>query len=377
MYIDNNQNILRDVINDYIQKNDEIVIVTPFLSYSDILFKILEENLKVTVICRLSYPATPELFKKILPYLDEAKTFYVYDDDSLHAKIYLFKNKNKPMSCIIGSSNFTDNGLFENKEFNVAVNHELELVEKYINYLIENSYSVLNNEAIEYYESFYMYPSQNRRRRRAIISERDVSEYQEILNKFNYIKGLLEKENSAEIPFTYVFDGFCHIFKYKMRKELKLNPFKNFDKNEFKKYFKMYLDKYFSNKDFNSRKEKYNFNQEIRNNLIYIPPEKIRKFFLGIWSISYGSGSGRRKKAIKEIKVNLLKELLDFIINDKLSMPQKYSVALISRDKRGLKIPYLGPSAIGEIPGWLMPEFYPIKNDKFLYILKFFNILTQ
>lgn len=69
-----------------------------------------------------------------------------------------------------------------------------------------------------------------------------------------------------------------------------------------------------------------------------------------------------------------LKRLLDFFLFEKLSMPNKYSIALTKKKKNGLKIDYIGPSTVGEIPGWLMPDQYPIKNKKLHYIFDFFKI---
>ena len=55
-------------------------------------------------------------------------------------------------------------------------------------------------------------------------------------------------------------------------------------------------------------------------------------------------------------------------------MPEKYAIGLTDKNIGGEKIPYIGPSSLGEIPGWLFPEAYPIVNSKFHYILDFFKI---
>ena len=101
---------------------------------------------------------------------------------------------------------------------------------------------------------------------------------------------------------------------------------------------------------------------------------EIKSFFLGIHSISNGSGSGIRVKNIQDIDKSELIKLLNFIININLSMPNKYSIALTDKKKNGMKIRNIGESAVGEIPGWLIPEKYPIKNGKLHYILDFFKI---
>jgi hypothetical protein len=55
-------------------------------------------------------------------------------------------------------------------------------------------------------------------------------------------------------------------------------------------------------------------------------------------------------------------------------MAQKYSLALTAKENNGWHVKYLGKSAIGEIPGWLLPSEYPIKNDKFIFVLDFFKV---
>jgi hypothetical protein len=114
--------------------------------------------------------------------------------------------------------------------------------------------------------------------------------------------------------------------------------------------------------------------KNIQRNLTTLSSIEIKDFFLGIHSITSGSGSGIRIQNIKDIDYSILKELLDFFLNSNLSMPQKYSIALTKKEKKGLRIPYIGESSVGEIPGWLIPEKYPIKNGKLHYIFDFFKI---
>ena len=88
--IDNRAAKLKKSIKEELIKSDEIIISSPFIRETDILFELLNQNIKVTIICRLSPPASPELFEKILGFLNKNKRFFVYDNDTLHAKIYLF-----------------------------------------------------------------------------------------------------------------------------------------------------------------------------------------------------------------------------------------------------------------------------------------------
>ncbi len=65
MIIDNKVIKLKEVLKEWVEKSDEVLICSPFISYNDVLFELIENKFKMTLICRLSYPASPELFTKL------------------------------------------------------------------------------------------------------------------------------------------------------------------------------------------------------------------------------------------------------------------------------------------------------------------------
>ncbi|MBN2890354.1 MAG: NgoFVII family restriction endonuclease [Bacteroidales bacterium] len=373
MIIDNIKITVKDVLKEWIEKSDEVMICSPFISHNDVLFELIEHKFKMTLICRLSYPASPDLFTKLFRSLNNNQTIYVYDDSSLHSKIYYFKKDGKGLVAIIGSSNFTDSGIYSNKEYNIVTTEELERIETYFVDLKKDSYGKLNYKIIDYYKTFYRIPLKEERYKNAKISNKLSEDYNETLKKFYRVKGILERENNTELPFTYVFDSFCHFFKTKIKSAYLIEEPEIFDKDLLKKYFKLFKEVYYQ-KDKEWRTERYILSKNIVENLHEIPNSEIKKFYLGIHSITSGSGSGVRKQSINEINNSLLRELLEFLLESNLSMPHKFSIALTKREKNGLKIPFLGNSGIGEIPGWLIPDKYPIKNEKLHYILNFFKI---
>lgn len=291
----------------------------------------------------------------------------------MHSKIYYFKKKKTGLVAIIGSSNFTNSGIYSNKEYNLTTTKYLDRIEKYFKHLKNDSYSELNDEVIEYYKTFYHKPEKNERYRKVKISPKLTEDYSNTLEKFYNVKGILERENNTKLPFTYVFDSFCHFFKTEIKSDYSVNEPENFDKAILKKYFKIFLSKYYKI-DIDWRIKRYKLSKRVRRNLITISNSEIKEFFLGIHSITSGSGSGVRIQNIKDIDYSILKELLEFFLDSNLSMPHKYSIALTKKEKKGLRIPLIGESSVGEIPGWLIPEKYPIKNGKLQYIFDFFKI---
>ena len=373
MIIDNKVIKLKEVLKEWIEKSDEILICSPFISYNDVLFELIENKFKMTLICRLSYPASPELFSKLDNLLNRNQLIYVYDDSSLHSKIYYFKKNGKGIVAIIGSSNFTDSGIYSNKEYNITTTKELDRIEDYFKDLKKESYGKLDKNVIEYYKTFYRKPEKDERYKKAKISRKLSDDYSETLEKFYLVKGILERENTSKLPFTYVFDSFCHFFKVAIEDEYSVAEPKVFNKEMLKKYFKIFLEDYLE-KDFEWREERFKLSKEISKNVQTVSSNEIKKFFLGVHSIASGSGSGVRKENIKTIDTDTLRNLLEFLLESPLNMPQKYSVALTIPEKNGMRVPYIGESAIGEIPGWLIPKEYPIKNGKLHYIFDFFKV---
>jgi HKD family nuclease len=373
MIIDNKIVTLKEILKDWIAKSDEVMICSPFISYNDVLFDIIENKFNMTLICRLSYPASPELFTKLYNLKNNNQSIYVYDDSSLHSKIYYFKKNGKGLMAVIGSSNFTDSGIYSNREYNIKTTKELERIEDYFTQLKNECYGKLDKKIIEYYKTFYKKPDREERYKNAKISRKLAKNYSQTLEKFYLVKGILERENNTQLPFTYVFDSFCHFFKILMIDEYAIVEPKVFDKELLKKYFILFLNEYLA-KDYEWRAARYTLSKKISDNLSTASSREIKNFFLGVHSISSGSGSGVRMDNIRNIEVSNLKKLLDFLLESNISMPHKYSIALTTIEKNGLKIPYIGESSIGEIPGWLIPDEYPIKNGKLHYIFEFFKI---
>lgn len=370
-YIDNsNDNNLKIKLTEVIPLFKKAIIVSPFLSSTDILFNILEQYSEIILITRLSPPATPDLFKKLHEY-NNLKV-YVYDDDSLHSKIYHLCNQNENIT-IIGSSNMTNGGLHSNKEFNIAVKNIDYNINEYFKYLIANAYSELNSSVIEYYKTIYKKPEKTNRFKRIKLDNKIINEYTNVLNKYLSIKGVIEIYNNTDLPFTYLYDSFAHQFKTKIIKDYDFKS-KKLNKNDLIKYFKIFLEKYFDNEDLEWRKNKFINNMEIKNQYNDLGKEIIHNFIQGLHCVSFGSGSGVRKRELSKTNVNEFKKAIDFILNERIEMPQKIAILLTDKKKGGLKIDYLGKSSIQEIPGWLLPDNYPIINEKFKYVLNYFEI---
>jgi len=307
---------------------------------------------------------------------DHENTILYYERTTFHPKVYLFRKNGQSFSAIVGSSNFTGRGLQSNYEFNILLKKKLKNIETYFETIAKDSDGQLNQETVNYYRKIYKAPERPVRYKKKAISSAKMKSYKEILNKWNLIKGVLEKYNTIEeLPFTYVYDAFCHYFKTEIIKDNELEVLDEFDQEQLIEAFEIFLDEYFTDRGIQWRMERLKLCLEVRKTIETITVKKLREFYLNIHSITSGSGSGVRKAYFEsEASKREMKGLLKFMIQERLPMEEKYAIGLQDKYKGGEKIRNVGESTLGEIAGWLFPEDYPIINGKFHFSLNFFKI---
>jgi len=118
---------------------EEIVIVSPFISsdFSADLKRFLEPKKSIISIITNSPKSRivkESVHKKIISNLYEQNFNVKISKKDFHAKIYLFDNK----VAIIGSSNFSRKGFFDNYELGVVIfGNKCSMIRKWINRLLE------------------------------------------------------------------------------------------------------------------------------------------------------------------------------------------------------------------------------------------------
>ena len=380
MFIDNEKVKLHSILKGEIEKSDEVIIASAFITDTDIIYNLLNSVKKFTLIFRLSHPATPEFLEKLLDLDDPTNNLYFFDRNSqdsrpFHPKIYLFKTGGRSFSAIIGSSNFTNAGLDTNHEFNVHINEKLEEIDMYIKQIVQESNGILSKPTIDDYKTWYVAPKNLRRFKMTRASLKRIDKYKQILGQWRLIKGILEDSNTTSLPFTYVYDAFCHHFKVNMIKQLKIDEPARFDKGIMTESFARFLSDYFADDDLDWRIGRYKLSTKIRQNIKTSSSEDLRSFFKQVHSVKSGSGSGIRTAYFKnQATKDEMQSLLTFIVEDKRSMEEKFAIGLMKKKDGGEKIEYIGDSGLGEIIGWLIPEDYPIINGKFHDSLEFFKV---
>jgi len=180
-----------------------------------------------------------------------------------------------------------------------------------------------------------------------------------------------------DLPFTYVFDHFCHSLIGGSGEMNKSGGFPKLSTNgstERGEYFLEFMRNYLplGKESPGCRSEQYRLSEIIASaSVAKLSDAAVRSFFLCLHSIASGADHGKAKRAVND-KVNgkHLRELIERLIDEDQPIQTRITLALTDPDQGGYRIKYLGKSAIQEIPGWLLPELYPIVNDKFFNTLK-------
>ncbi|TGL75997.1 restriction endonuclease PLD domain-containing protein [Leptospira yasudae] len=118
-------------INNFLKFSDELIIVSPYLSYDmgtllgglENIDKIKEFTLITTLVNKSDDLISKS--KSLSSFIDfcqiQEGKWKIHINNKLHGKIYLFKNNNKIFSGIITSANMSDNGMRFNHEWGVAI----------------------------------------------------------------------------------------------------------------------------------------------------------------------------------------------------------------------------------------------------------------
>ena len=127
---------LDEIINDYIDKSSEIVIVVSFVFEKglSLIFEKLKKflsNNRLTIITSNYLQSTePKALRKLLELKSMGAKIYMFDsiksNQSFHIKSYYFKNSSTNFSkCIVGSSNVSFSAFKKSYEFNVEIENEV------------------------------------------------------------------------------------------------------------------------------------------------------------------------------------------------------------------------------------------------------------
>jgi HKD family nuclease len=377
---------LKDRISILGEKADEIKIATAFFSDTKFISDWLSNSKKVDLIISLRPPTNYYSLKSI--HAKKGITIQ-FLGSRFHSKFYIFLNKKKPFACVVGSSNFTNGGLFKNIETNIILSEEKYLTEfiKQFSSIWEQSFSLQPADLNKYKKVFDNF--QNREKNtedeqskfeKKILSKRTVKKKKPKIGKegkqyFKFwriiddVKDLVQDISSDEYPNIPVYisiDHFWHWIKVVWSKQDRPKPNSSNKNIIIPKLFNEYCD---------WDKATGNFTEQMARNSKsifgkYLSEEHIDKLTTDEAKLIYSnlhSGAMRTRRFgadedfVNQNTIEEIRESLKYLLysNDELDL-RIHNLCTNTK----YKLNQFGSSGVQELIGWVNPKNYPMRNDK-------------
>ncbi len=168
------------------------------------------------------------------------------------------------------------------------------------------------------------------------------------------------------LTYTYIFDHFCHCLvgkdQYAVMRNAKGYPPLSRRSPKRADYFRDFFKKYLPSQPDQDRIDQFGFAATLNGpqDVYQQPHREIRNFFRRLHAVKSSENRAHALESIRTAPIADLQRLLAIIRNDAVGYDVRFNDALTYA-----KVPYIGESCVGEIFGWLMPNEYPILNDKF------------
>jgi len=361
---------------------DEIYIGSAFFSEDKLLLDWLEKGIRIKLIILLQFPTNYYSLNNIF---SKGNIEIKYFIKGFHSKIIIMLKNNIPVRGIIGSSNFTENGLSNNIETNYITDnpHKVKNISNCFNAIWNNKkcYLLEPRDLITYKEeydeknvNYNKYSDKleslvkDRNINRPVLILDEAKKYFTFCKYIDIIKNMVSDISEKEypnIPVYLTIDHFWHWVKTEwVNKHVKLsNPSKDVICRMFSEYCVW-------------DKNGLNYTSEIYNNSVnifqkYLSRENIKKLNANELKLIYSklhSGGERAKrfgadeKFITENKIENIVNSLEYLLysNDDIDI----KISNLCTDGTKYKLRQMKFSAIQELLGWVEPERYPIRNKK-------------
>jgi len=399
-------NIYKNAFGEHLLKcgenADHIKIAAAYFSDMELIKKWVGEGKHIDLYVALQAPTKPEALR-LVSQLDTTKVNLYYVTKSFHSKCYLFNKGENANVGFIGSSNFTNGGLFSNIEANMLIDSDneemLAELQNHFERLKEFS-NVLTPKDLDKYEAIYdrredslrksksdqkefNQPRSGKKRMRPDNICKEARDYLKFWEKVDIVAKLvkdLSKEEWPHIPVYLTVDHFWHWIKVEWDKKniKKIQGDLEYREEEIPRLFKKYIhyDKAGSNwtKTMPRVSKRLNFllGRKRINKLSKEEAEEVYR--------SLHSGGSRAvrfsadKKFAKENNINKIQKSLEYLLFSEDQITEKIH-RLINDPK--YKLREFGPSNIQELIGWMSPGDMPLRNRKADYAVEILGYIFK
>ncbi|WP_029292797.1 phospholipase D family protein [Chryseobacterium hispalense] len=365
---------------------DAIKLATAFFSDTKLINQWSNDNKRVDLLVSLRPPTNYYSLSNVYSKKQVSVHFFGRD---FHSKFFTFYKDDEPFACIIGSSNFTAGGIYKNIETNAIIDDPkyLKEIDREFSKLWESAYKLQPSDLVSFkiiFDNFRKNAEKekieqelfekNLLRDRSIESSkpkigkqaREHFKFWIVVNEIRDIVSEISIQEYPDIPVYLVIDHFWHWVKVVWigsNANLFVGPNKDF---KIQKLFKEYC-------LWDKSDRRYTY--EMAEN-----SEKIFSFLLSedkIDNITESDAqlvfSNLHSGKMRTQRFDAAKKFVTKNSIEEIRLSFKY--LLYSNEELELRIHnlYSNPkyrlnefslSGIQELIGWVMPEKYPIRNEK-------------
>ncbi len=382
----NNEKNLKAILSGFAEKADKIKIATAFFSNTEFINEWLNSSKQIDLLVSLRPPTNYYSLKKIHSNIGITIQFL---GNNFHSKFIIFYYNKQPFTCIIGSSNFTEGGLYKNIETNAILTdiEYLHEIDKQFSNLWEQSFSLQPTDLANFKTVFEQFQKREKetekeqsKLEKKILKKRankkkkskvgkEAKQYFIFWRVVDEVKEMVKDISEQEYPNVPVYisiDHFWHWVKVVWAKENRRKPTAAERKKVIPKLFKEYCEWDKSNDNHTERMAKASkalFSKLLsKSNIDKLTKDEARQIYANLHS---GGMRTRRfsadKKFITENSIQQIRSSLKYLLysNDELEL--RIHNLCFNPD---YKLNQFKSSGTQELIGWVTPDKYPMRNDK-------------
>lgn len=371
----------------FADKADAINIAVAFLSEAALILDWNGRGKKIDLIISLRPPTSYYSLKEIQ---SSIQTQIYFLGSEFHSKIWIFYKHKKPFAALLGSSNFSNGGLINNTEANLAIEDDetlSELHDHFFKELLPTSNRLQPSDLNAYkavYDNYLKRRDATKTEVRLLINKikankrnkitkpcKEAREYFEFWRIVDEIKEIIEPladKNFPGEPYYLVLDHFWHWVKAVWYKESQtmLKPGKQL--LIIPKLFQQYIK--WQKLPANANYPKWMLNQSKTVFRRYLSETNIDKLTidqaLEIYQSLHSSSMPIQRFSsdysfIRLNKIEKIRKSFKYLLYSEDGMDVRIHNLLKNPD---YKLINLASSGVQEINGWTKPDDLPIRNDK-------------
>lgn len=375
-----------DLLMDLSKIADYIKIATAFFSDTKLISRWEHNSKTVDLLVSLRPPTN---YYSLLSIYSKKNVNIQFLGNEFHSKFFIFYRNSKPFAFVIGSSNLTAGGLYKNIETNTIIKDEnyLKEIDREFSALWKVSYQLQPTDLDGFkiiFDTFAKKADSEKEELDAFETKilsgrskkadkprigRHAKEHHNFCAAVNQIKAIvseISEEEYPSVPIYLVIDHFWHWVVVKWDRtdvRLFIGPTK---KQTLQKIFREYCswDKNENNYTFTMADKSSNIFASLlaENKIDYLTDKQAVTIISNLHSGAMRTRRfGADRKFVAENSIDKIRSSFKYLLYSNEELDLRIHNLYINPK---YKLKQLSLSGIQELIGWVMPEKYPIRNEK-------------